>query len=199
MPTTRQLRPLAILTILLAPSFLHAQGQALDALAAFADHICRDAPLDSRSSKTELSAQGKAEVNGFLKYLTNLGVDVNASRTNTGTSGILQDQLAGSIANSNDCRKSVVHDFRELVFSPSGPTPSNPSPRPASPPAQQYIPEDPRPIRAAQCCFRDRGNWCTPWRHEPDRYAPEFRQSQLNAECYCGSGGMVGSVQENCR
>ncbi len=69
----------------------------------------------------------------------------------------------------------------------------------ADAPAEVYVPDDPRLIRAAQCCFIDRGNWCTPWQHEPDRYAPAFRQARLNTQFYCPGAAVTGVVQANCR
>jgi hypothetical protein len=98
------------------PSSSQPQPDRLAEVTDFADRICRDAPLDSRSSKKELSAKGKAEVGGFLKYLSDLGFEIGGGRTSTESYGVLQDQLAGSIANGNDCRKSVVHDLLPIVF-----------------------------------------------------------------------------------
>jgi hypothetical protein len=105
-----------------------AQTSSLDELSAFAERICRDVPLETHTTKTELSGEAKAELSNFLKRLADIGGEVKGSRIDTTTTGVLQDQLAGIIANSNNCRQAVVHDFKDIVLKPA------PRPEPVPPP-----------------------------------------------------------------
>ena len=51
---------LGIVPLALVPGQPLAQGRFED-LATFAERMCKDPPLETRSTKTELSASGKAE------------------------------------------------------------------------------------------------------------------------------------------
>ena len=114
-------RRLMAVPILMAgpPGLAQTQTPDLHALSEFAKEVCKDAPLESKDGKTELSAEAKAKLGGFLKYLTDSGADVSAKHSQGSTYGVPQDQLAASIANSNDCRKGVVLGFKDaFVVSP---------------------------------------------------------------------------------
>jgi len=107
-------RHLLVLALLAPP--IAARGQiSFDQLTAAAERMCKDAPLESKGSKTELSANAKVEINPFLKWIAGAGGSIGATRSQQETFGVLQEQLAMSIASGNDCRRAVLGMFKDKV------------------------------------------------------------------------------------
>jgi hypothetical protein len=101
-----------------------AYGQTtLSELNDFADRVCQRAPMEGKSSESELSAGAKGDLTGFLKNTFGLGFDARASRKDNSFSGIQQEKLADALAKGNECHVAVVHDFRDLVLRAPAPIP----------------------------------------------------------------------------
>src|SRR5512132_4128529 len=67
---------LASLTL---PVCAHAQI-SLERFQEYVDKVCKEAPLESRSSKSELNANAKIEFNDLLKKLAGGGASISGSR-----------------------------------------------------------------------------------------------------------------------
>lgn len=138
---------LRCLTVLfcLSPELSRAQSP-YDQLLEFADKLCRDPPLVTRNTRTELSAQGKVEINGFLKLFSGGGAEVGAARIDSQSYGVSQDQLAKALTSANDCRKDVAIVFQGMVQQPNRPPAA--AARPPSAPARPDNPRQPPIVEA---------------------------------------------------
>jgi hypothetical protein len=54
--------------------------EALKVIGDFADRLCQTVPLETRSDRIELSGAAKAELEGIIKKLANLGTLILDSR-----------------------------------------------------------------------------------------------------------------------
>ncbi len=87
-------------------------GKALKIIGDFADRLCKDIPLEGQDKNLELTGSAKAELNGILKKLTNLGIEGAAKYQDTSYKGVLQKDLASVLKNSTDCRLQVWKDLK---------------------------------------------------------------------------------------
>jgi hypothetical protein len=94
---------------------LELQQQALTAILNAADRICQTAPLDESSSKVQLNGTAKAEVNGVLKKLTDLGISGAANYESEEARGVAHAQLADAIAKGNDCKRDVLRELKTMI------------------------------------------------------------------------------------
>jgi hypothetical protein len=102
---------LAISAPVEADKQLQAQKEALNVIADFADRICKDIPLVGTGNKIELSGKAKAELNGVITKLANLGIAGTGKFGELIYQGLLQKDLAEVLKASIDCKQDV---FREL-------------------------------------------------------------------------------------
>jgi hypothetical protein len=111
-PAARQI--LATLALLTLPLYAHAQVSA-EQFLQYVDRVCKDGPLESRSTKVELKAEAKFEISDLIKKLFGGGASIGANRTVVESSGIAQDQVATAIKNGNDCRVAMFTTFKEKI------------------------------------------------------------------------------------
>lgn len=121
-------RPLGLAALLLA-SFLGAsaanaqstssqlavQQGALKSVLEAADRICQTVPPGESKTTLQLSGDAKAEVSKLLKKLVGLGVSGAAKYQSEKATGVLQGQLAETIAKSNDCKRDVLHTLQGMI------------------------------------------------------------------------------------
>jgi hypothetical protein len=86
---------------------LDTQQRALNIIGEFANSICSKIPLEGGSTDTQLSGEAKAELNNILNRLADLGVKGSAEFTNKEYRNVLQNELAKTIIDSNNCRLVV--------------------------------------------------------------------------------------------
>ncbi len=118
-------RMLATLALLTLPTHAHAQV-AVEQFLEHVDRVCKDGPLESHSSKVELKADAKLEINNLIKKLLGVGASVGINRTVIEASGIAQDQVATAVKNGNDCRMAMMTTFKDKID--FGSTRANPLP-----------------------------------------------------------------------
>ena len=125
-----RIRPVSIiavvcfLTILTQTSLatpLEEQEAALNLIADFAERICYSISPEGQGSNLELSGKAKAELNGILKKLVNLGVEGAAKYQDTQYKGLLQKDLANAMRDSANCKLEVFRELKEkLIVQRSG-------------------------------------------------------------------------------
>jgi len=90
---------------------LAAKEEALRLISDVADRICKDIPLEGKKENLELSGSAKAEINGLIKKLVDLGIEGAAKYEKSDYEGVLQEDLVKALETSTNCRLEV---FREL-------------------------------------------------------------------------------------
>ena len=92
---------------------LKQQQETLNMIGEFAGNFCQTAPITT--SRMELTAEGKAEFSNFLKRLFGTDIEAVANAEFVQATGVLQDDLAKVIANSNECRLEIWRWLRKLI------------------------------------------------------------------------------------
>ncbi len=122
---------LFLITVLInetaSASSLEDKEKALKIIGDFAERLCKDIPLEGQGKNIELTGSAKAELNGIIKTLANLGIEGAAKYQDTGYKGVLQKDLAIALKNSADCRLQIWNDLKDK-FIPSTPPPKKTSP-----------------------------------------------------------------------
>jgi hypothetical protein len=107
---------------------LDLQQRAVNVILDAADRICTTPPLEEVNSRVVLNGSAKAEVNGLLKKLTDLGISGAATYETTKARGVVHTQLADAIAKGNDCKLSVLKQLRAMIPGINGNSTRSPPP-----------------------------------------------------------------------
>lgn len=91
---------------------LTASAEALRVIGDFADRLCQTVPLDTSSSRLELSGSAKAELEGIVKKLANLGIQGAGKYESADSKNVLQKDLAEVLRDSRNCRLQVWNDLK---------------------------------------------------------------------------------------
>lgn len=94
---------------------LGVQKEAVELLLFAADGICQTVPAVESKTSFQLSGDAKATISKLLKRLADLGVSGAVKYQNEQTTGVLQEQLAETIAKSNDCKRDVLHTLKGMI------------------------------------------------------------------------------------
>jgi hypothetical protein len=98
---------------------LEETEKALNMIADFADRLCKDIPLQGHGDNLELTGSAKAELNGIIKKLANLGLDGAIKYQNTEYEGLLQKDLVSALKDSTNCRLQIWKDLKDKLISSS--------------------------------------------------------------------------------
>jgi hypothetical protein len=111
--------------------------QVLDTIADFADRIC--GPLSDSGSSTTETVKGNVTVglNGLAKKLADLGVSGGGEIKSDEYRGVLQGQVAASIADTQRCKLTVAESVAAKLLAAS------PTPPPSRDPNSLYQNGDP--------------------------------------------------------
>lgn len=131
-------------------------GQSIDAVALkeisdFAKDFCGEYATGGSRENLQLEGSAKAELDGFLKKLTDIGVE-GAAQFDTGEYvGVLQQELRGELQSVRDCRLKIWSDLKAGVVE-AAPAPA--APAPAATPEPAVAPEPaavaPEPVFAPE-------------------------------------------------
>jgi hypothetical protein len=103
---------------------LEDQEKALKIIADFAERLCRDIPLEGQGSNIDLSGKAKADLNGVISRIANLGIEGAAKYQTQDYKGLLQMDLARALKDSTDCRMQVWKDLKDKLVVPASKTSS---------------------------------------------------------------------------
>lgn len=96
---------------------LEENEKALNMIADFADRLCKDIPLQGHGDNLELTGSAKAELNGIIKKLANLGLDGAIKYQHTEYEGLLQKDLVSALKDSTNCRLQIWNDLKDKLIS----------------------------------------------------------------------------------
>jgi len=105
---------------------LAAAQQALNIISEFADKLCITPALEGGTQGVELSGAAKAELNGVIKEIANLGVEGAAKYQAEHYKGLLQKDLVSVLRDSSNCRLEVWRDLKDKLL-PVGLTIAHPA------------------------------------------------------------------------
>ncbi len=80
---------------------------ALNEIAVFVQNVCKSTQDRGHSQNLGLSGSAKAELNGLLKSLANLGIEGAAEYQSSDYQGVLQKDLSGLLSKDADCRREI--------------------------------------------------------------------------------------------
>lgn len=120
----------AILSSAASGQTLSQSTEALKVIGDFADRLCQTVPLDTSSTRVELSGSAKAELDGIVKRLANLGIQGAAKYESADSKNVLQEDLADVLKDSRSCRLQVWNDLKSK-FDVGGAAPSRPCRHPS--------------------------------------------------------------------
>jgi len=92
--------------------------RTLAEIKEFAREMCISVPTEQTSSGVELTGDAKAQVDGLLKKLADLGVTLTAQYQSNRSRGVLQKDLASAIENSNNCRLTLALALSQRLLVP---------------------------------------------------------------------------------
>ncbi len=91
---------------------LETNKQGLDIIAEFADKFCKEIPLIGNNNNLELSGKGKAELNGIISKLADLGIEGAIKYQSTEYQGLLQKDLLEGLKSGSNCRLQIWNDLK---------------------------------------------------------------------------------------
>jgi hypothetical protein len=95
------------------------QAKALQIITDTARALCESISQSGRSSGLELSGDARAKLNGAVSRLADLGIEGAAKYQASEYVGVLQQELAGAIKNTVDCRLEVFRRLESKLVAPS--------------------------------------------------------------------------------
>jgi hypothetical protein len=101
------------------PDALSRQKAALDVIRDFADGFCKTVPQSGKSESVEASGDAKANLNGLLKKLTDLGFQGAAKYKEEEWQGPLRDSLATMTKDNQTCRLEIWKDLQSKLLQSS--------------------------------------------------------------------------------
>ena len=119
---------------------LAMQRTALKDITEAAERICNSIPLSGTSQSAELSGQAKAEVNGVIKKVADLGVQGAGKYQTSEFSNVLQRDLAQAIQTNANCKQTVFSVLVDRMI-PARSSGSPAVPPPAQPSASKSLPQ----------------------------------------------------------
>lgn len=99
-----------------AASDLSAKKEALDVIADFAERLCKDIPLEGSGESIELSGEARAELNGLIKKLADLGIQGIGKYQKSYYEGILRSDLAEVLKSRTECRLEIFRKLEDKFF-----------------------------------------------------------------------------------
>jgi hypothetical protein len=99
-----------------ADSLEQQQRRAVNLIIRTADKICAPVPLESSSRKFELTGEGKAEIEGLLRQLVDLGIEGAATFQEEQHRGVLPQNLASVLINNTACRSEIFLELQKKLI-----------------------------------------------------------------------------------
>jgi len=108
---------------------LTQQKQALQVISEFANNLCDQVATKGTAESGELSGEAKAELNGVLSTVTNLGIKGAGKWKGEEYQGLLRQDLAKAVADASNCKLAVFKDLKDKLI----PVAAHEAPKPKIP------------------------------------------------------------------
>ena len=96
---------------------LAQEARALDIIEQFAAKMCTDIPLSEHETSTTLSGEGKAQLNGVISRVADLGFKGAAEYKDKASQGVLQSDLVNALKDSRNCKLEIWRDLKSKFLS----------------------------------------------------------------------------------
>src|SRR5262245_1593502 len=113
---------LSILVVVLGHAPTDAQTQAIAIYQAASKEIretvpviCQTVPTEQTNNQITLSGQANAQLDGLIQKIVNLGISGAAQYQSGSSKGVLQNQLAGAIADRNMCGIKATEILNDML------------------------------------------------------------------------------------
>lgn len=97
---------------------LSSQSEALSLILQFSEKFCKDPSMSGSTESNSLTIEGKAELNGLIKKIANLGIGAAGKYENDNYQGLLQKDLIKALENSQNCKMVVWNDLNDKLILP---------------------------------------------------------------------------------
>jgi hypothetical protein len=95
---------------------LEAQTEALSLITKTANDICSIVSHAGNYESLKVKGDVKAELNGLIKQLADLGVSGAADFSSEHFENVLRDQLASTIERNAECKLKVFNSLQEKMI-----------------------------------------------------------------------------------
>lgn len=112
-------------------SDLSSQSEALSLILKFSENFCKDPSMSGSTESKSLTVEGKAELNGLIKKIADLGVGAAGKYENDAYQGLLQKDLIKALENSQNCKMAVWNDLHDKLILPVKEAPVEATTKPA--------------------------------------------------------------------
>ena len=102
--------------------------EALKEIEKFAESFCGQYLTEGESEALKISGEAKAELDGLIGRLVDLGVKGAADLDSKRYVGVLQEDVRGALQDARKCKLALWNDLKEAVVNLSQHTPATDSP-----------------------------------------------------------------------
>lgn len=95
---------------------LEEYEKALDLISKAADQICAEIPLEGHGKNLELTGKAKAQLNGAIAKLVDIGIEGAAKYQQMEYQGLLQQDLVKALENSTNCKLVIWKDLQDRLL-----------------------------------------------------------------------------------
>lgn len=92
---------------------LNTRKQALDIISDFADKFCKKVPFEGSQNNFELKGKVKADLNGIIKKLVDIGIEGAGEYQKKEYQGLLQKDLIEVYKSSTECKIQIWSDLND--------------------------------------------------------------------------------------
>ena len=92
------------------------QTRALKVIEDTAYRLCNRIPLEGKQNDADISGEAQAGLTGVLAKFASLGIKGNAYLNDRQYHGLVQDQLAAALKDSQDCRRDVLNILVDRIL-----------------------------------------------------------------------------------
>ena len=95
---------------------IDAQAKALDLITKTADSVCSIVTLAGNSQNLKVKGEVKAQLNGLIKQLADLGISGDADFNSDKYEGLIRTDLAAAIQNNAQCKFNVFDKLQAKMI-----------------------------------------------------------------------------------
>lgn len=104
---------------------LATQREALREIREAAADLCVSVPLETASETMNVSGEVNAKLVGLAKRVADLGIEGAAEYTSTASAGLLQNDLADAVRETNNCKLEVFRVLEQKMLLSASPSRGN--------------------------------------------------------------------------
>jgi hypothetical protein len=119
------------------PSYGEDVARALQEIIDTADRLCGNVATSGQANAARGAGEVKAELNGLVKRLADIGISASGEKSSTSYEGVVQQELTTALRDVRECKLKIFNVLQEKLLpqvTPAAPVATQP------PAAQQALP-----------------------------------------------------------